>query len=135
MAMLAALVTGIPTGIVRTPIYTRMTPVTWWDYPIWVLSAGLIGLTVATYIRLGTDRVVAAQSRERAGRSVGASVLSFTAIGCPVCNKVVVAAIGTSGALNYFAPVQPLLGAAGVTLLAVGLVARLLTAASCPLPR
>lgn len=58
------------------------------------------------------------------------------AVGCPICNKVVVALIGTAGALSVFAPMQPFLGAAGIVLLVVGLRRRLrdLRVAACPVP-
>ena len=47
------------------------------------------------------------------------------AISCPVCNKLVVLALGTSGALTYFAPIQPLLGFLSVGLLLYALRAQL----------
>jgi hypothetical protein len=48
--------------------------------------------------------------------SAGGGLLSAFVIGCPVCNKLVVMALGFSGALTYFAPLQPLLGAAALVL-------------------
>jgi hypothetical protein len=56
---------------------------------------------------------------------VHARVLSFMAAGCPVCNKLVVLAVGASGALAYFRPLQPVLGALSLVLLAAALWARL----------
>ena len=138
VTIFGALVTGVPTGIVDTPIYHRMTAVTWWDYPIWVLSAILMGLIAATYVRSNTTTSVGetpvAPQGPGAGRSISASVLTVFAIGCPICNKLVVALLGVSGALSYFAPIQPFLGMLSVTLLLVGLAVRLRTSNSCPLP-
>ena len=37
-----------------------------------------------------------------------AQLLAFLAVGCPLCNKVVVLLLGASGALTYFEPIQPL---------------------------
>lgn len=51
VAVLAALVIGVPTGVVASPFYTRMTPVLWWNYPVWLVSSLLEGLLVATYVR------------------------------------------------------------------------------------
>ncbi|WP_230317253.1 hypothetical protein [Conexibacter sp. W3-3-2] len=48
---LAAAVIGIPTGIIQTSYYTRMTPVLWWNWPVWAASSLLLGLTAATYLR------------------------------------------------------------------------------------
>jgi hypothetical protein len=58
-------------------------------------------------------------------------VLSVFAVGCPVCDKLVVAVIGISGALNYWAPLQPVLGVASVAVLAAGLLIRLRGAVAC----
>jgi hypothetical protein len=59
-------------------------------------------------------------------------VLSFLAAGCPVCNKLVVLAVGTTGALDYFRPLQPLLGLASLVLLGVALRVRLQVRAPRP---
>ena len=66
------------------------------------------------------------------GRGVGAGLASTFAVGCPVCNKIVVALVGVSGALRYFEPLQPVMGAVGVVLLAVMLVVRLRGETMCP---
>jgi len=51
---------------VPTDFYTRMTPVRWWDYPLWATSALLIGLIAATYVRVGD---VAATGPDRSRRA------------------------------------------------------------------
>lgn len=127
---IAALIIGIPTGVVRTSFYHRMTPVTWWDYPVWALGAVLVGLTAATYLRVPD----APPAPDRGGRTLGATVLSGFAVGCPICNKLVVGLIGVSGALNYWAPIQPLLGVLSIGLLSAGLAVRLRGAVACPTP-
>ena len=128
----AALVMGVPTGIVETSFYTRMTPVLWWNYPVWAVSAVLAGLTAATYVR--APEHARAEVPERARRTIAATLLTTFAVGCPVCNKLVVSLIGVSGALSYWAPLQPVLGMAGVALLATGLVVRLRGLAACRVP-
>lgn len=50
---------------------------------------------------------------------------AFLAIGCPVCNKVALVLLGTSGALTIWAPLQPLLGIASLALLGATLAWRL----------
>jgi hypothetical protein len=104
-----------------------MTPVVWWSYPIWAASALLVGLIAATYVRAASGLTGRA-----GGGMFGGGILSFLAVGCPICNKLVVAALGVSGALAYFGPVQPFLGLAAVVLLAVTLAVRLRTAVVCP---
>jgi len=59
-------------------------------------------------------------------------LLAFLAIGCPVCHKVVLLALGTTGAVNEFAPVQPYLAAAGVLALGIAVRIRFRTASACP---
>jgi hypothetical protein len=124
-------VIGVPTGLVRTSLYTRMTPATWWDYPLWVISALLVGLTAATYVRRGG---VVGPAPRGAPRTLAATLLSAFAVGCPICNKLVVGLIGVSGALTYWAPLQPVLGALSIGLLLAGLAVRLRGQAACALP-
>lgn len=134
VAAFAALAMGIPTGVVPTSFYTRMTPVLWWDYPVWALSAVLAGMVAATYVRTGGASSSFAPPRDRSTRTIGATLLSTFAIGCPICNKLIVAAIGVSGALNYWAPLQPVLGMLSVGLLAATLAVRLRGGVACPVP-
>jgi hypothetical protein len=118
---------GVPTGLIETPLYFRMTPVRWWDYPFWVAGAVLVGLLAATYVNQ-PERGRPASSQ---GKILGGGLLSVFAIGCPVCNKLVVLALGAAGALTYFAPVQPALGFLSVGLLIYALHARLGAERSC----
>lgn len=127
-ALVAALLIGIPTGIVHTSFYTRMTEVLWWNYPVWAISAVLVGLTAATYVRGSSS---GSEAGLQPSRTVGATLLATFAVGCPVCNKLVVGLIGVTGALNYWAPLQPILGVLSVALLATGLIVRLRGAAAC----
>jgi hypothetical protein len=129
-AVIVALVVGIPTGIVPSSLYHRMTPVTWWDYPVWASTALIGGLTIASYVRLRSREGVVPVSS--GGRSTVATLASMFAVGCPICNKLVVGLIGVSGALSYWAPLQPILGVLSIALLLAGLMVRLRGAASCP---
>lgn len=129
-AAVAALAIGIPTGIIQTPWYHRMTPVLWWNYPVWALSAVLTGALVATYVR---DPAVAVPTTQ-GGKTVLGGMLSLVAVGCPICNKLVVMAVGVSGALNWFAPIQPVLATGSLGLLVYALIARRRTAIACKVP-
>jgi hypothetical protein len=65
-----------------------------------------------------------------------ASLGAFLAIGCPVCNKIALVLLGTSGAMTLFAPIQPIIGAASLMLLAATLAWRLRLRArggACPI--
>ena len=130
-AALTALVVGIPSGVIGSSFYHRMTPVLWWNYPIWIVTSILTGLIMATYVRSARGPGV---SDARARGGLIGSVLSFLAVGCPICNKIVVAALGVSGALNVWAPVQPVLGLLSVSLLVWAFSHRLRTELSCAMP-
>lgn len=114
-----AVVIGVPTGIVASPFYSRMTPVLWWNPAVWAATSVLAGLISATYVRTP----LASPRPGQAG--IGASVLSLLAVGCPVCNKLVIAAVGVSGALNIWAPIQPILAVVSLAALAVSFGFRL----------
>ena len=122
-----ALAVGIPTGVVPSSLYTRMTPVQWWNYPVWAISAVLGGLVVATYVRRPGDP----SPRSGAGQASGGGLLAAFAVGCPVCNKLVVAAIGVSGAMTIWAPIQPLLGIVSILGLAWALRRRVRSGYAC----
>lgn len=116
---------GIPTAIIPNPFFIRMTPTEGFNVVVWVVSAPLIGLLIATYVRPPLHPVGHPQAEPGAGRATLGGIAAYLAIGCPICNKIVVAALGVSGALNVFAPLQPLIGAGSVALLGATLAWRL----------
>jgi hypothetical protein len=126
VAVVTALATGLPTDVVPNPVFSRMTAVTWWSYPVWGVTAILAGLVAATYVR------DPALGRDAAPKIAGAGgFLAFLAVGCPTCNKAAVLALGASGATAYFGPAQPFLGLAGLVLLAGALAWRLRGEVAC----
>ena len=124
--VVSALLMGVPTDVVPNPWFTRMTPVRPLDYVLLAVTSVVLGLLAATYV--GGGRAAGG------GRGAAGGGLTGLAIGCPVCNKVVVALIGTSGAVSWFGPIQPLLGALGAALAAWALYLRVRPAASCAVP-
>jgi len=122
------IVSGIPTGIIPSDLYHRMTPVLWWNYPIWMVSGLLLGLLAGSYFS-----GMPAPANDKSNRGIWGEFVSFIAVGCPICNKIVVALLGVTGAMDYFAPIQPILGIAGVALLAWALYMRLRGQISCSL--
>jgi hypothetical protein len=118
-AALYAVVVGVLAGIIPNPVFHRVVPVDVWNLLSWLLPAVLFGPLAATYL------VPWPRACRVGGRAGVGGVLSFMAAGCPVCNKLVVLAVGVSGALNYFRPLQPLLGAVSLILLGIALWARL----------
>lgn len=61
-------------------------------------------------------------------------LLTYFAVGCPACNKLVLLALGSAGAMTWFEPFQPILQGAAVLLLLWALRSRLLGDLSCPAP-
>ena len=122
------LAVGVPTGLVATPLFTRMTPAPWWSYAVWLATAAMSGMLIASYVR----RAPAAAAPGQVG--VLANVGSLLAVGCPVCNKVVVAVAGVGGALNVWAPLQPAVAAVSLLVLGWALRGRLSAQRPCPIP-
>jgi hypothetical protein len=120
---------GIPTDLIDTPVFGREIPPTWWAWPSLLVSSTLAGLLLASYV---ANPVQAPTDRASTRGGWAGSALTFFAVGCPVCNKLVLIALGSAGAMTWFEPVQPLLQLAAVALLAWALRQRLLGELSCP---
>lgn len=123
------LLVAIPTDLVDTPLFTREVPPTWWAHPVLVVTALLSGLLLATYVTEPGDGAVRGGRRGLVG-----GIVSFFAVGCPVCNKLVLLALGASGAMQYFEPVQPLLAGASLVLVGWALWTRLGGTIACEVP-
>lgn len=121
-AAAGCLLVGVPTDVVDTPLFHRMTPVRALDYAVLAATTILFGLLAATHGDGGGTRT-----------AVGA-IGSTLSMGCPVCNKAVVALAGASGASGGFARLQPLLGLFSVGLLLSALALRRRSGRSCSVP-
>lgn len=130
-----AVIIGLSTVLIPNSFFSRDISAEWWDYPVWILMSILLGLLIATYVREpgaeASDDV--AEPRGGAFGTVG-GMLGWFAVGCPVCNKIALAVLGYTGALTYFAPLQPVLAVLSVLLLFVAVVVRLKGQFSCPVP-
>lgn len=133
-AAATALLVALPTAVIPNPVFGRSVAVTWWSYPTVVVSAVLAGLLLATYVREG--QVSPADDDEPLDRTaklgMAGTLVTFFAVGCPVCNKLVLLALGASGAIAWFAPIQPVLALVSVVLMAVALRQRLKGEVACP---
>lgn len=128
---------GLVAAIIPNPVFGRQIPPEPFAIAVWLLSAPLMGLIAATYSvappatsGIATPLTAAPpRSSSSEPRSTTVSTIAglgaFLAIGCPICNKIVLVLLGTSGALTVFAPLQPVIGAASLVLLAATLVWRL----------
>ena len=111
------LVVAIPTDLIATPLFTRQVAAPAWAWPVAVVTAVLAGVLVAL------PRPAACRPATRTG-IVGAG-LAYLAVGCPTCNHLVMLALGTSGALAWFAPIQPYLALVGLAVLGGAIAQRL----------
>lgn len=121
---------GLVTAIVPNPVFARQIPPEPFAIVVWLASAPLMGLLGATYsaaapvgssarpVPLVADPAAGTAGRDGTALGTVASFGAFLAIGCPVCNKVALVLLGTSGAMTIFAPLQPVIGAASLVLLA-----------------
>jgi hypothetical protein len=122
---LALLALGVPTAVVPNPFFIRMTPTQAFDVAVWLSSSALLGLIVATFVARPRDASADPHGAAGSAPTSLAGIGAYLAIGCPICNKIVVGLLGASGAITAFAPIQPLIGAASVALLAATLIYRL----------
>jgi hypothetical protein len=151
-AALSALAYGLVAAIIPNPVFGRQIPPESFAIAVWLLSAPLMGIIGATYSSPWAPATTPLVILGREGASTGAasaavrdddratwlggvaSFGAFLAIGCPVCNKLALLLLGTSGALSIWAPIQPILGAASLLLLAATAAWRLrlrATGATC----
>lgn len=136
-----AVLIGVPTVLIPNPVFGREIPVVAWNYPVWIATSVLAGMLAATYVR--TRQAAPAEPADADAEApvdapsrlaVAGGVLAWFAVGCPVCNKIALLALGYSGALTWFAPMQPYLAAVALLMTAGALVFRLRGQVFCPTP-
>ena len=146
-----AVVIGVATVLIPNPVFGRDIPPVWWNYPVWLVTSVLSGMLVATYVRpyraaayeqqanvvsedgsTATDAADEAQARRSSPMGMAGGILAWFAVGCPVCNKLALLALGYSGAITWFTPVQPFLALGALILTGVALVWRLRGQVACP---
>jgi len=119
---------GVVAALIPNPVFGRQLPPEPFAIAVWLLSAPLLGVVGATYtapLPAGSLRPVPLDGPDPAGERRSSvlgtlgSLGAFLAIGCPICNKLVLLLLGTSGAMSVYAPLQPVLGAASLVLLAI----------------
>ena len=130
-AFVSLLAFGLVAAIVPNPVFGRQIPPEPFAIAVWLASAQLMGLLGATYSAPAIPAATATRlmplvieptggASHGQGTTLGtvANLGAFLAIGCPVCNKVALVLLGAGGAMTVFAPLQPLIGAASLVLLA-----------------
>ncbi|MGJ3509064.1 hypothetical protein [Enemella sp. A6] len=138
-AVVVGVIIGVATVLIPNPIFARDIPPVWWNYPVWLLTSALSGVLIATYVRADTEKPAEPEpesSEERRSSKLGMAggILAWFAVGCPVCNKLALLALGYSGAITWFSPVQPFLALIALVLTGVAVVWRLRGQVACPMP-
>lgn len=137
-AVVAALAVGLALSVVTVlipnPVFGRDIAPVVWNYPVWLVTAALSGLLIATYVRPNSVSPTETRTEKSSFWGTVGAFGSWFAIGCPVCNKLALLALGYSGAITYFGPLQPWLAAVSLLLLSGGLVMRLSGTIACALP-
>ena len=130
-SVVASVVIAIPADLINTSFFGRPIEPKAIDYVILAITAALIG----TILAVRPEQLTVRDEQDQT-RTIWGGFVSFLAVGCPVCNQAVVALVGTSGALSWWAPVQPIVGLAAIGLLLHALRRRLDTydLAACPVP-
>lgn len=125
---------GTSTVLVPNQFFSREIAPVWWNYPVWLLTSVAAGMLAATYVREPAGEV-ARESQRTARLGMAGGFLAWFAVGCPVCNKIALLALGYTGALTWFAPFQPVLAVLALVLTLGALVVRLRGQVSCLMPR
>ena len=118
MGLAVLLLVGIPSGVIPNPYFIRPLEARPTDY---VFLAVITTLAMALGATYGLPSSCSLQD----SKALGSGLLLFIGIGCPVCNKVVIAVAGASGALTYFEPFQPLFSFAAIVLMGIALALRI----------
>ena len=113
-SLLYFLVFGAVSAVYSNSLFTRMTSVRNFDWFLLILSSLLVGVFVYQYLLLKKSNGYCKNY------AIGGGILGFLAFACPVCNKLIILLLGFSGAMTYFAPIQPIIGIVGVILLIYG---------------
>lgn len=92
---------GIPTALIPNPIipYVRMIPPTFLDYAFLLVVSGLLAFYLSFSNQPQTNLPVGV-----------ASVAGFISFACPICNYLLVAALGFPFVLSTIEPLRPFLG-------------------------
>lgn len=133
-----ALLVGVVTVLIPNPMFAREIDTVWWNYPVWLLTSVGAGMLAATYVTPSSETTRSSDEgtpaeRRTARMGIAGGVLTWFAVGCPVCNKIALLALGYSGAITWFAPFQPVLAIAAMLLTGLALVWRLKGQVACPL--
>lgn len=109
------LIFGIVTAVISNPFFTRMIPITVFDYFFLIASSILIGVFVAVYYYKKST------SKSCKTAATAGGIAGFLAFGCPICNQILIFVFGATALLTYFEPYRPYLGVLSLVVLIVAI--------------
>jgi len=96
-AVITVLVVAVPTAMIPTPIFGREVGVTWWSWPVLIVTAVLSGLVFATYVREPGSAPDTQLGEDRPSRfGVAGGVLTFFAVGTATTSTVTKAVVSAA---------------------------------------
>ncbi len=101
---------GTVAALWKNPLFIRMMPPTGFEIALLLAQSVLVGAYMAAPAAACSTRTA----------SIG-NVLSFLGIACPICNKLLVLALGPALLMQYFEPIRLYVGIIGVGLVAFAL--------------
>ncbi len=110
---------SIPTAVLSNPYFTRMTPVSVFDWAVLIVTSILLGAYVGMHYYKKSS--INAQNTKATCSAAGGAFLGPLSYGCAICNKILVLLLGFVGVTTYFVPLQPYLGVLSIGFLLYGI--------------
>jgi len=103
---------GIPTALLPTGIFKRMTDSTMFDYAFLFIVPVLFGYFIYLYLQRR-------QTAKKTCAAVSGLGAGWLAVICPICVKFLVLLFGMSALMTYFDPIRPVFGVVSIVILVV----------------
>ncbi len=109
-AIIAFFLFGIPTAVIPNSYFFRMSPVTIFDYIFLPINSVLFGAFIALLFYQGNyKRLIKLKNTKTESAATGAAFVNVLALGCPICNVVLVSLFSTTALMTYLEPARPAL--------------------------
>ena len=95
---------GIPTDLVPNKYFIRMVPIKITDYIFLSLTSIMLGAYIALHYYSKKT------SKKCDYAAYGGAVAGVFAVGCPICNVLLISLFSATAILTYFEPYRPILG-------------------------
>ena len=112
LSIIFFIIMGIPTALVPNPFaqYARMISATFLDYFFLVATSVLLAILISLKICYKSKKQIGV--KELAGGAAG-----FIAFSCPLCNVLLITALGSTVVSSFIEPLRPILGVISIIIL------------------